>query len=213
MMFSNDASGFVSLSHFLPSILCEIRYHSSYNFIGDRIDGYEEPLALATREAAEALKKAAALAAAKGYIFKIYDAYRPQSAVDHFVRWAEDTTDTRMKSVFYPNVNKKDLFSQGFIARHSGHSRGSTIDLTLFDITAGKEVDMGGPFDFFGPLSHPDHTEGLTAEQFSNRQLLRGFMLDSGFRPLSTEWWHFTLDNEPYPDTYFTFPVRMDSLR
>ena len=127
-------------------------------------------------------------------------------AVAHFVRWAEDLEDTRMKAYFYPELEKTELFSRGYISEHSVHSRGSTVDLTLFDMRTGKEVDMGGTFDYFGRRSHPDY-ENVTEEQYANRMLLREVMLAHGFKPLSTEWWHFTLKNEPYPDTYFTLPV------
>ena len=205
-MFSDDMSGFVSIGESIPDVILEIRYYSTFNFIGDRIDGYERPVALITREAAARLKEAAALLAEKGYRLKIFDAYRPQKAVDHFMRWAEDASDTRMKTYFYPDLEKKDLIPGGYSARHYGHSRGSTVDLTLFDMRTQKEVDMGGPFDFFGELSHPDYQD-ITEQQYAGRMLLRDAMLRCGFKPLSSEWWHFTLENEPYPDTFFTFPV------
>ncbi len=208
---SDDASDFVILSEEVPEIILEIRYYSTYNFIGERIDGYEEPIALVTREAAQALKAASDEFITRGYRLKIFDAYRPQMAVDHFMRWAKNARDTRMKQYFYPQLDKSVLIPQGYIARHSGHSRGSTIDLTLFDINSGKEADMGGPFDYFGLLSHPDYT-GITEEQRANRMLLREVMLRHGFKPLEEEWWHFTLKDEPFRDTYFTFPVSRDSV-
>ena len=203
---SDDPSGFVLLTGSVPDVILEIRYYSTRNFVGDRIDGYEEPVALLTREAAAALKAAADGFAAKGYRLKIYDAYRPQMAVDHFARWAQDTEDTRMKEYFYPDLTKDTLFPLGYIARRSGHSRGSTVDLTLVEAATGRELDMGGAFDFFGEISRPDYA-GLTEAQRANRMLLRGGMLSHGFRPLAEEWWHFTLENEPYPTTCFTFPV------
>ena len=206
----DDASGFVSLAEAVPDVILEIRYYSTYNFVGDRIDGYEDPCALLTREAAEALQGAAEDAAALGYRLKVYDAYRPQMAVDNFVAWAEDADDTRMKAYFYPELDKSVLFDQGYIAAKSGHSRGSTLD--LFDMDTGKELDMGGTFDYFGELSHPDYVGDLTEEQIENRNALRDIMTDNGFLPLDTEWWHFTLADEPYPDTYFTFPVSGDSV-
>ena len=205
---SNDSSGFVVLSEVVPDIIQEIRYFSTYNFVGDRIAGYEQPVALMTIEAAQALKEVADELRERGYRLKIYDAYRPQMAVDNFVSWAENLGDTRMKKYFYPQVDKSRLFAEGYIAEHSGHSRGSTVDLTLFDMKTGKEVDMGGTFDYFGELSHPDYTGKLTKKQLKNRQLLREVMIKHGFKPLETEWWHFTLKNEPYPDTYFTFAVK-----
>lgn len=201
------AQGFVLVGEAVPDALMEIRYYTTYNFVGERIDGYEQPVALLTREAAAALRRVSDDLRAQGYRLVVYDAYRPQRAVDHFVRWAEDIAADEMKPVFYPEVDKRDLFTKGFIARRSGHSRGSTVDLTLLDERTGCLLDMGGPFDFFGELSHPDYT-GVTQQQHENRMLLRGAMLARGFRPLSTEWWHFTLENEPYPDTYFDFPVR-----
>ena len=199
--------GFVLVGEAIPDALLDIRYYTTYNFVGARIDGYEAPVAVLTHEAAEALKLVSDDMKAQGFRLVIYDAYRPQRAVDHFARWAEDIADDRMKSAFYPDVDKADLFEKGFIARRSGHSRGSTVDLTLLDETTGALVDMGGPFDFFGELSHPGYT-GVTAEQHANRMLLRDAMVKRGFRPLSTEWWHFTLVDEPHKDTYFDFPVR-----
>ena len=206
-----DSSDFVLLSEVVPDAILEIRYYSTYNFVGDRIDGYEEPYALLTREAAEALKAVSDDLVAKGYRLKIYDGYRPQMAVTNFVEWAEDVEDTRMKEYFYPELDKSVLFDQGYIAEKSGHSRGSTVDLTLFDMTTEKEVDMGGTFDYFGELSHPDYT-GITEEQYNNRMILRDAMMAHGFKPLPEEWWHFTLENEPFPDTYFTFPVNSESV-
>ena len=199
--------GFVLVGEAIPDALLDIRYYTTYNFVGARIDGYEAPVAVLTREAADALKLVSDDMKQQGLRLVIYDAYRPQRAVDHFARWAEDIADTRMKSVFYPDVDKADLFEKGFIARRSGHSRGSTVDLTLLDEATGKLLDMGGPFDFFGELSHPDYA-GVTAQQHENRMLLQSAMLKRGFKPLSTEWWHFTLVDEPYPKTFFDFPVR-----
>lgn len=211
-VLSDDASDFVLLSDAVPDAILEIRYYSTYNFVGARIDGYEEPVALLTKEAAAALKEVSDDVIAQGYRLKIYDAYRPQKAVDHFVRWAEDTADVKMKEYFYPDLEKDVLFPLGYIAEHSGHSRGSTVDLTLFDMTTEKEADMGGTFDFFGELSHPDYKD-ITEEQYANRMILREAMLRHGFKPLDEEWWHFTLENEPYPDTYFTFPVCRASVQ
>ena len=203
----DDPSGFVVLSEVVPDIIQEIRYFSTYNFVGDRIDGYEQPCALMTAEAAAALKNVSDYVKNYGYRLKIYDSYRPQMAVDHFVRWAENINDTRMKKYFYPKVDKTKLFDEGYIDAKSGHSRGSTVDLTLFDMKTGKEVDMGGTFDYFGELSHPDYKGNLTKAQLRNRKFLRDAMIKFGFKPLATEWWHFTLKDEPYPDTYFTFRV------
>ena len=208
---SDDSSGFVLLSEAVPDAILEIRYYSTYNFVGERIDGYEEPLAFLTKEAAAALKDVSDELIDMGYRLKIFDAYRPQQAVTHFMNWALDADDVRMKEYFYPELEKDVLFPQGYIMEHSGHSRGSTVDLTLFDMDEEREVDMGGTFDYFGELSHPDYTD-ITDEQYEMRMLLREVMMKHGFRPLDEEWWHFTLDDEPYPDTYFTFPVNSDSL-
>ena len=205
--FSSDRSDFVDLNEVINDLITDIRYYGDYNFVGERIDGYEEPLALLTKKAAEALKKVAAEAREKGYRLKIYDTYRPQKAVDHFVRWAEDLEDTRMKEHFYPEVDKSELFEKEYIYKRSGHSRGSTVDLTLFDVKKNEDLDMGGTFDYFGELSHPDY-RGISQIQYENRMILRELMLKHGFLPLESEWWHFTLKDEPYPNTYFTFPVR-----
>ena len=208
---TDDATGFVSLSEVIPNVKLDIRYYSDYNFVGERINGYEEPLALLSKEAAQALSDTADDLAEQGYGIKIYDAYRPQSAVDHFISWASDWDDTRMKEDFYPDLDKSVLFDYGYIAYRSGHSRGCTVDITLYDLESGEDLDMGGPFDYFSSLSHPDYT-GITDEQYDNRMILREAMTDNGFRACPTEWWDFTLIDEPYPATYFNFPVSSDSL-
>lgn len=223
----NDPTGFVVLSDVVPDIIQEVRYYSTYNFVGDRINGYTQPSILMSREAAEALKKVSDDMIKQGYRLKVYDAYRPQRAVDNFVAWAENLDDKRMKDYFYPEVNKNRLFKDGYIDAKSGHSRGSAIDLTLFDMKTGKEVDMGGTFDHFGLESHPTWCgnpdtgkytgkfEGksvpknskITEKQFKNRMILREAMMKHGFEPIDTEWWHFFLKNEPYPNTYFNFII------
>lgn len=216
---NNDASQFVNLAEAVPDVILEIRYYSTYNFVGARIDGYIEPTALLTRRAADSLKAVSDDLIKQGYRLKIYDAYRPQCAVNHFVRWAKDVADTSMRQYFYPNVDKSELFEREYIMAKSGHTRGSTLDLTLFDMRTEKEVDMGGTFDWFGHESHPDYGgdpntgkwtsgENITQEQFRNRMILREAMMRHGFMPLDTEWWHFTLKDEPYKDTYFIFPVK-----
>ena len=207
-----DSSDFVLLSDYVPEIIQEIRYFSTYNFVGDRIDGYEEPIALVTKEAARALKEVANIANVQGYRLKIFDAYRPAKAVKHFVLWGIEDLDQRMKLFFYPDLEKQDLFNKGYIASQSTHSRGSTVDLTLVDMNTGKELDMGSPFDFFDEVSHPDY-KGITQEQYENRMILQKLMTDAGFEPIETEWWHFTLKDEPYPETYFEFPVAIDSIK
>lgn len=215
---ADDASQFVNLAEVVPDVILEIRYYSTYNFIGKRVDGYLAPIALLTQRAADSLRAVSDDLMKQGYRLKIYDAYRPQCAVDHFVRWASDTADTLMKPYFYPKLPKNRLFQLGYIARKSGHSRGSTVDLTLVDMATGKEVDMGGTFDWFGMESHPSfgadpmtgkykENDKITAEQFNNRLILRKAMMRHGFKPIHTEWWHFTLRNEPFPNTYFRFFV------
>ena len=207
-----DPSGFVVLADYVPAIVQEIRYYSSYNFIGERIDGYEEPCALLTAEAARALKAVSNELFVQGYRLKIFDAYRPACAVKQFVLWGIEDQDIRMKQYFYPELDKQELFEKGYIAGKSSHSRGSTVDLTLLDMKTGKEVDMGSPFDLSSPVSHPDE-RSITQEQYQNRMLLRNTMISSGFEPIYCEWWHFTLKDEPYPDTYFNFPVSSSYLK
>ena len=207
-----DPSGFVLLSDAVPGIIQEIRYYSTYNFIGDRIDGYEEPCAIMTKEAARALKAVSNEVNVQGYRLKVFDAYRPAAAVRHFVLWGIEDLDLRMKPFFYPELEKQELFIKGYIASQSSHSRGSTVDLTLLDMASGKELDMGSPFDFFSEASHPDY-RGITDEQYENRMFLQNAMVRNGFVPIDCEWWHFTLEEEPYPDTYFEFPVSSEYLR
>ena len=204
---SVDSSDFVLIGEAVPDAILEIRYYSTYNFVGKRINGYERPVAYLTKEAAKALREVSDELVQKGYRLKIFDAYRPQTAVTHFAEWAEDLNDTKMKEYFYPELDKSVLFKEDYINYRSGHSRGSTVDLTLFDMRTEHDVDMGGTFDYFGGKSHPDY-KGLTPAQYNNRMILREAMTKHGFKPLYSEWWHFTLEKEPYPDTYFDFPVK-----
>ena len=207
-----DPSGFVLLADHVPAIVQEIRYYSTYNFIGERIDGYEEPCAILSIEAARALKAVANELFVQGYRLKVFDAYRPACAVRQFVLWGIEDQDIRMKPYFYPDLEKQELFAKGYIAKLSSHSRGSAVDLTLLDMRTGKEVDMGSPFDLFSESSHPD-CRNITEEQFENRMILQRAMARGGFEPLPVEWWHFMLKDEPYPDTYFEFPVSSSYLR
>ena len=138
-----DRTDFVIITDVIPDAILEIRYYSTYNFVGTRLDGYEQPIAMMTRRAADSLKAVSDDVKAHGYRLKIWDAYRPQRAVDHFIRWAEDVQDTAMKAFFYPMVDKSLLFEQNYIFARSGHSRGSTVDLTLVEEATGKELDMG----------------------------------------------------------------------
>ena len=207
-----DTSGFVLLADYVPSVIQEIRYYSTFNFIGERIEGYEEPCALLTKEAARALREVSNQMIVKGYRLKTFDAYRPARAVKHFVLWGIEDLDLRMKPYFYPDLEKQELFRQGYIAKQSSHSRGSTVDLTLFDMKTGQELDMGSPFDLFSEISHPDN-KSVTEKQYNNRMLLQNAMTRSGFVPIGCEWWHFTLADEPYPETYFDFPVSSEYWR
>lgn len=214
--YANDPamnpSGFVLLADVVPHIVQEIRYYSTYNFIGERIDGYEEPVALLTHEAARALKAVSNEMIVHGYRLKVFDAYRPVAAVRQFILWGIEDTDVRMKPYFYPTLKKQELFERGYIAKQSGHSRGSAVDLTLLDMRTGRELDMGSPFDLFSEVSHPDY-RGVTEEQYENRILLQKAMVRNGFDPIDCEWWHFKLHDEPYPDTYFAFPVSAAYLK
>ena len=210
-ILSNPASpeaDFVLLADVCPDIIQEIRYYTTYNFVGERIPGYERPIAYLTRQAADSLKLVCDDLKEQGYRLKVFDAYRPQMAVDFFVRWGSDLEDQRMKEYFYPDCPKSELFHRGYIAHKSGHTRGSTLDLTLFDMKTEREVDMGGTYDFLGETSHYNYSHGLTRDQINHRRILREAMMRHGFKPIAVEWWHFTLRNEPYPDHYFTFPIR-----
>jgi D-alanyl-D-alanine dipeptidase len=197
-------SSLVRLSTIDPSIAQDPRYAGSDNFMGRPIRGYLAPEVMMTREAAEALATAQKSAKARGLSLLVLDGYRPQRAVDHFVEWGTDLADTLNKAAYYPNVPKAELFERGYIAERSGHSRGSTVDLTL--TRDGSPLDMGTPFDFFDELSHTENP-AITPEAMANRMLLRDIMAAAGFRNYVNEWWHYTLVNEPYPDTYFDIPV------
>ena len=197
--------GFVDACSFIPGIRGEIRYATAHNLTGHPLAGYLAPKAILTREAAEALRTAFAEAQRLGYGMLIYDAYRPQKAVTDFVRWSEEPENHATKAEFYPGLEKERLFELGYIARRSGHSRGSTVDLTLTD-AAGTPIEMGTAFDFMGEESHHGSPLVTKAAQRS-REVLRGIMLRSGFRDYEGEWWHYTLAGEPYPDTYFDFDI------
>ena len=198
---------FVEVKKLIPDLIEEIRYNSDHNFVGRRIAGYEESVALLTKECAEALKKVADELREEGYRLKIYDAYRPDDAVQDFRKWVGNMKDQKMKDEFYPDIEKSELFKAGYISSRSKHCHGSTIDMTLCD-QKGNELDMGGHFDFFSETSHSDHTESLTEEQQENRKLLREAMERNGFKIANTEWWHFSLIEEPYPKANFNFPVK-----
>lgn len=199
--------GFVYVDEVIPSALYDIRYYSDDNFIGTPIDGYEAPLAILTTEAANALKKVNEDLESQGYRLKIIDAYRPQKAVNHFIKWSKDPKDTLMKDTFYPDVDKKSLFKSGYISSKSGHSRGSTVDVTMVFKRTGEEVDMGSRVDFLGPISSHG-TDLINKEQRKHRYILKTAMVKQNFKPYTKEWWHYTLKNEPFPKTYFNFDVK-----
>ena len=200
-------ASFADAATVVPGLIVEMRYLTAHNFVGQPIDGYEKPVCYLTRQAADALAKVARELGPKGLIVKAFDCYRPTRAVAHFVRWARNLNDTKMKAEFYPSVDKSTLFRDGYIASRSGHSRGSTIDMTLARKSDGQELDMGTPFDFFSTKTWPsDRT--VSAEAQENRKLLAQVMRRHGFDTYNKEWWHFTLKHEPFRDTYFDFPVR-----
>ena len=227
---------FVALRDVDPTIIQEMRYSTPHNFVGEPVDGYRKPMCILTAPTAKALHKAQRALLRKGYSLKVYDCYRPQRAVDHFVRWAKDLGDERMKAEFYPHVDKSRLFADGYIAEKSGHSRGSTVDLTVVRLPAlptrpyipgerlrpcfgprnerfpDNSVDMGTGFDCFDPLAHTDDPR-IKGKQRANRDLLRSALARQGFTNLPEEWWHFTHKPELFPDTYFDFPVSPGSLR
>lgn len=203
-------SGFVYLDEAVLDIRLDMRYAGHNNFIGHPIDGYLKPRCIITQAAAKALGKVQKELQGFSLGLKVFDAYRPQTAVNHFVRWSRDANDTKMKADYYPSVAKPDLISQGYIAARSGHSRGSTVDLTLVGIDKNGqavELDMGSPYDFFGPISWVADTT-ITRAQRAHRMLLQLVMKKHGFNPYPQEWWHFTLIDEPFPDTYFDFPIQ-----
>lgn len=198
--------GFVYLDEMIEDCIIDAKYAGTDNFLGRPVAGYEAPLAVLSQAAAEGLSQAAALLRGRGYLLKVFDGYRPQRAVDDFLRWGSDAADDRRKPVHYPRVEKTAMFEQGYIAARSGHTRGSAVDLTLVDAATMQELDMGSIFDFMDGRSHHG-APGLTAQQEANRRLLRETMLACGFADYECEWWHYRIDPEPYPDTYFDFPI------
>lgn len=204
--FSQLPEGFIHALKVIPDLTVELRYYTSNNFVGRPIDGYQANTLILTKEAAYALKQVQEELENQNLCLKVYDGYRPQRAVNQFAHWARNLNDTINKKIFYPNVDKKNLFKESYIARRSGHSRGSTVDLTIIDGNTGKALDMGSPYDFFGVESWVNF-EGITKQQKANRHLLQDVMLKYGFRNYPKEWWHFTLNQEPFPGTYFDFVI------
>ena len=199
-------AGFLYVDDVIEDCIVDAKYAGTDNFIGRPVDGYNVPLVVVTKEAADQLVKVAACLREKGFIMKFFDSYRPQRAVDDFMRWGMETEDCRRKPVHYPNEEKSDLFTKGYIAEKSGHSRGCAVDLTLVAVHTHQELDMGSIFDYMDIRSHHG-AKGLTPLQESNRALLRTAMLENGFRFYEEEWWHYIVSPEPYPDTYFDFPI------
>jgi zinc D-Ala-D-Ala dipeptidase len=202
-----DRSGFADAGKAIPSLVVEIRYSDNENFTGRPIDGYEAPVCILTRDTVAALAGVQAKLLEFGLGLKAFDCYRPARAVADFAAWARDPADQKRKADYYPNVDKSRLFELGYIAERSGHSRGSTLDVTLVDVRSGEELDMGGPYDLFDTRSWPSEPD-VSPQARANRMLLQDVMVANGFRPLKEEWWHFTLNQEPYPDSYFDFLVR-----
>ena len=201
--------GFAYLKKENPTLILDLRYATSENFTGKIVTGYTSEKAIGTKALSIALRKVQALLRSRGLGLKVFDAYRPQSAVDAFISWAASASDTLKKREYYPNLKKEDLFELGYIAEKSGHTRGSTIDVTLVYLKGrrkGKEIDMGGKWDYFGEASHFNYQK-ISPKQMENRRLLRDLMIEGGFNPYEKEWWHFSLKNEPFPTTYFDFPL------
>lgn len=206
-IISDDKTNFVNLKEIIPDIIIELRYYTDYNFVGKKVDGYEKNIAYVTKECAYALKQVEEEIKKKNYTIKIYDAYRPNIATEHFLRWSKDIEDIKTKNIFYKDIEKKELFEKDYISNKSSHSKGSTIDLTFYNLISKEDLDTGGRFDAFGPIAHYNYDK-LTNEQKTNRKYLRDVMIKHGFIPLENEWWHFTLKNEPYPNTYFNFIIK-----
>ncbi len=206
-LYAQLPKGFVYVEDVIPDLEVELRYFISNNFVGKPIEGYYSNKLILTKETANALKLVHEALQEQNLCLKVYDGYRPQQAVDHFVQWVRKLDDTINKQIFYPNVKKRHLFKAGYIASKSGHSRGSTLDLTLINGNTGEPLDMGSPYDFFGEESWVDF-DMITDKQKANRQLLQSVMLKFGFRNYPKEWWHFTLKGEPFPNTYFDFPLK-----
>lgn len=197
---------FVDLNDIDPSIAVDLKYYSGDNFIGERIDGYELPVCLLTQPAAMALQRVQQQLAEFGLGLKVFDAYRPQRAVDHFIAWSNAQGENPHKAHYYPSLQRQELFAKGYLIKHSSHSRGSTVDLTLIDLQQGEELEMGTCFDFFGPESWFD-AQQPSAQARANRMLLQQMMALHGFVPFQQEWWHFTLQDEPFPQQYFDFII------
>ncbi|HEY5556807.1 M15 family metallopeptidase [Acetobacterium sp.] len=197
---------FVDISLEIPEIVTDVKYFTGENFAGEKIDGYDAPIVLLTEKATIALSRVQKQLVKKGYGIKVYDGYRPKRAVEHFIRWVNTKENGKTNDFYYPGMTRLEVFHGGFIAKKSSHTRGSTVDLTVIKLDTGIEVDMGGSFDFFSEISYSDY-DHLNIEQSKNRVQLRYLMRSEGFEPMQQEWWHFTLADEPYPETYFDFSI------
>lgn len=206
LSYAQLPDGFIYVQDEIPEIKIDLRYNTKHNFVGQPIDGYKSNKLILTQSATKTLKKVQEELETLGFCLLVYDGYRPQRAVNHFIRWAKNLNDTINKHEFYPNVKKEDLFIEGYIASRSGHSRGSTVDITIIDESTNEILDMGSPYDFFEEVSWVE-IESITPQQKKNRQFLQEIMIRNGFRNYPKEWWHFTLQQEPFPDTYFDFLV------
>ena len=206
LAYSQLPEGFVYVKDVAPTIEVDLRYNSSNNFLGKRVNGYHNNCLILTEAAALALVKVENELKLKNLGLKVFDGYRPQRAVNHFITWAKTLSDTLNKAEYYPKVMKKNLFKEEYIASRSGHTKGSTVDLTLINLSTKEELDMGSPYDFFGRKSWINY-QNLSETQKAHRALLQGVMLKHGFRNYAREWWHFTLNQQPFPNTYFDFPV------
>ncbi|WP_133406670.1 M15 family metallopeptidase [Parashewanella tropica] len=206
-VFAKLPAGFSYCTDVIPNLTVDLHYISNNNFTGKPVDGYIKPVCILSTSALNQLAKVQKQLKPFDLGLKVYDAYRPQRAVDNFVRWQKTPDHPEIKKHYYPNLNKADLFKLDFIATKSGHTRGSTVDLTIIDLHTKQELDMGGHFDYFGERSKPFY-QGISMQQKANRALLRHMMIEQGFMPNKNEWWHFNLSNEPFPNTYWDFPVK-----
>ena len=197
--------GFIKLYDIDSTIIVDLKYNTKSNFTGKIVRGYKSNTVILSNEASIALINAQNDFKKLGYSLIVFDAYRPQSAVDFFFEWSKDLNDTINKNSYYPNINKSQLFAQGYIAKKSGHSRGSTVDVSLVDLSTMKQIDMGSIYDYFGIQSSTFYPN-ISDSQKNNRMILYNIMINNGFKNYSKEWWHFTLENEPFQE-YFDFLV------
>ncbi|MEU5092409.1 D-Ala-D-Ala dipeptidase VanX [Streptomyces sp. NPDC021356] len=202
---------FVFMDEFIPGVRWDAKYATWDNFTGKPVNGYLANRIVGTRALCAALQSAREEAASHGFGLLLWDGYRPQRAVDSFLHWSKQPEDGRTKHRHYPNIERPEMIENGYVAARSGHSRGSTVDLTLYHLESGDLADMGGDHDLMDSISHHG-AEGISRTAADNRRRLRSIMETSGFSSYTCEWWHYTLKDEPYPDTYFNFPITQVSL-